>query len=131
MAGELQAIGLVTRDMAASCSFYRAIGVDVGEPPPDTDHFETTLPNGLRLMWDAVELIRSIDPEWQEPQGHGIALAFGCPSPADVDETHTRVVAAGFASAREPWDAFWGQRYAQVLDPDGNKVDLFAPLAGS
>jgi uncharacterized glyoxalase superfamily protein PhnB len=23
-------------------------------------------------------------------------------------------------------DAFWGQRYATVLDPDGNPVDLFA-----
>ena len=29
-----------------------------------------------------------------------------------------------------PWDAFWGQRYAQVKDPDGNVVDLFAPLQG-
>ncbi|MCZ6462364.1 MAG: glyoxalase, partial [Actinobacteria bacterium] len=25
-------------------------------------------------------------------------------------------------------DAFWGQRYATVLDPDGNAIDLFAPL---
>lgn len=24
--------------------------------------------------------------------------------------------------------AFWGQRYAVVRDPDGNDVDLFAPL---
>jgi hypothetical protein len=28
-----------------------------------------------------------------------------------------------------PYDAPWGQRYATVLDPDGNIVDLFAPLA--
>ncbi len=28
----------------------------------------------------------------------------------------------------KPWDAFWGQRYASVLDPDGNAVDLFAAL---
>ncbi len=26
------------------------------------------------------------------------------------------------------WDAFWGQRYAILHDPDGNGVDLFAPL---
>ena len=38
------------------------------------------------------------------------------------------MIAAGFASKSEPWDAFWGQRYAQVVDPDGNDVDLFAPL---
>ena len=30
---------------------------------------------------------------------------------------------------KEPWDAFWGQRYAQIHDPDGNVVDLFAPLS--
>jgi uncharacterized glyoxalase superfamily protein PhnB len=30
----------------------------------------------------------------------------------------------------EPWDAFWGQRYAVVHDPDGNGVDLFCPLKG-
>ena len=26
-----------------------------------------------------------------------------------------------------PFDAFWGQRYATVLDNDGNGIDLFAP----
>ena len=39
------------------------------------------------------------------------------------------LVAAGYQGGKEPWDAFWGQRYAQVFDPDGNSVDLFAPLA--
>jgi hypothetical protein len=29
-----------------------------------------------------------------------------------------------------PYDAPWSQRYVSVLDPDGNMVDLFAPLAG-
>ncbi|MGB5655838.1 MAG: glyoxalase, partial [Acidimicrobiia bacterium] len=32
---------------------------------------------------------------------------------------------------RAPFDAFWGQRYATVLDPDGNGVDLFAPIEGA
>ena len=30
-----------------------------------------------------------------------------------------RVVEAGFHGEQEPWDAFWGQRYAQLSDPDG------------
>jgi len=42
--------------------------------------------------------------------------------------THARAVAAGFRSRKEPFDAFWGQRYAQVIDLDDNIVDLFAPL---
>lgn len=36
---------------------------------------------------------------------------------------------AGYRGHKEPWDAFWGQRYAIVNDPDGNHISLFAPLS--
>ena len=39
-----------------------------------------------------------------------------------------RLIAAGFRGKAPPYDAFWGQRYATVLDPDGNGVDLFAEI---
>ena len=122
----LAAIGIVTRDMSESVRFYRTLGVDV--PDPEGDHLDATLPNGLRLMWDNVELIKQLNDLWVEPHGHGMALAFECASPAEVDETYNRIVDAGFRGGREPWDAFWGQRYAWVYDPDNNQVDLFAPL---
>ena len=126
----LDAIGIVTADMAASCRFYALLGVPVGEPADGEDHFEATLPSGLRLMWDSVGLMKQLDPHWEQPVGHPLGLAFHCGSAAGVDETHAAIVAAGFESKSDPWDAFWGQRYAQVLDPDGNAVDLFAPLDG-
>ena len=127
MAGpQLAAIGIVTNDMGEAVRFYRLLGVHV--PEPEGDHLDATLPNGLRLMWDTVELMRKLDPEREEPRGHRIALAFECGSPVEVDEAHARIVEAGFRSKEEPYDAFWGQRYATVLDPDGNPVDLFAPL---
>jgi uncharacterized glyoxalase superfamily protein PhnB len=49
-----------------------------------------------------------------------------------VDRIYTDLVNAGYEGHLEPWDAFWGQRYATVRDPDGNGVDLFArlPAAG-
>ena len=124
----LAAIGIVTADVGESCRFYRTLGLQIPEPPGD-DHFEIELPNGLRLMWDTETLIKQIDPEWTPPTSARVALAFECDSPADVDETHQRLVDAGFRSKAEPWDAFWGQRYAQVFDPDGQSVDLFAPLS--
>jgi len=40
-----------------------------------------------------------------------------------------RLTTAGHPGSLNPYDAPWGQRYATVLDPDGNMVDLFAPLA--
>jgi uncharacterized glyoxalase superfamily protein PhnB len=73
-------------------------------------------------------MMKQIDPDWEESVGHRIGLAYLCDSPAEVDSVHARLVGAGYRSHKEPWDAFWGQRYAQVLDPDGNIVDLFAPL---
>jgi catechol 2,3-dioxygenase-like lactoylglutathione lyase family enzyme len=121
---QLAAIGIVTRDTAESARFYRALGLDVPEPTPGEDHFELALPNGLRLMWDTVELIQKLDPEREEPRGQRMGLAFEC----DVDAVHARLVEAGFESKSDPWDAFWGQRYAQAIDPDGNVVDLFRPL---
>ncbi len=58
--------------------------------------------------------------------GHRVALAFAAPSPDAVDAAYAEIVAAGFTGHVAPWDAFWGQRYAVVHDPDGNALELFA-----
>ena len=60
--------------------------------------------------------------------GQRVTLAFKCDSPAEVDALYQQIVQQGYEGHREPWDAFWGQRYAVVADPDGTLVDLFAPL---
>ena len=128
MPAKLAALGITAQDIPQSVRFYRELGVDVADPESAEDHHEATLPNGLRLMWDTVELMRKLDPEWQQPQGHAISLAFECDGPDDVNATYARVTQAGFQGMTEPFDAFWGQRYANLLDPDGNAVDLFASL---
>jgi catechol 2,3-dioxygenase-like lactoylglutathione lyase family enzyme len=120
-------VGLVVADMPRSLAFYRALGLDLPADADDAPHTEVTLPGGLRLAWDTVEVIRSFDPAWQPPTGgHRASLAFRCDSPADVDATYRRMVDAGHAGHLPPWDAFWGQRYAVLVDPDGTAVDLFA-----
>lgn len=128
MDARLDMIGLVVEDMARSLAFYRELGLN---PPADADqqpHVEVTLAGGLRLAWDTVETIRSFDPDWTPPSGgHRVGLAFLVNSPADVDRTYDRLTALGYHGQKPPWDAFWGQRYAVVHDPDGNGVDLFAP----
>jgi uncharacterized glyoxalase superfamily protein PhnB len=124
----LAAIGIVTADIPESCRFYRELGLDVPEPTAGEDHFDITLPSGVRLMWDTEAMMKQLDPDWQQPQGQGTTLAFECANAADVDATYGRLLAAGFDGKKEPFDAFWGQRYANVVDPDGNVVDLFATL---
>lgn len=129
MAPRLDLIGIVVTDMATSLAFYRRLGLDIPSDADSQPHVDTALPSGLRLAWDTVATIHSFDPEWSKAKGSSpIALGFLCDSPADVDAMHAELVAAGHRSHNAPWDAFWGQRYATVLDPDDNAVDLFAPL---
>jgi catechol 2,3-dioxygenase-like lactoylglutathione lyase family enzyme len=132
MTTRFNVIGIVVADMATSLDFYRRLGLPVADGVDGEPHVEVALPGGLRLTFDTQETIRSFDPSWTPPSGgHGMSLAFACEDPADVDRTHDSLVAAGARSHLSPWDAFWGQRYATVLDPDGNPIDLFAPLAAT
>jgi len=128
---KLDMIGLTVANMAESIRFYRLLGMQITDPEPDQKHHETVLPNGLRVAFDDVEMIREIDPEWEQPVGQGMGMAFLCDSVEDVDARYNQILEAGFVGRRDPWDAFWGQRYAQVADPDGNTVDLFHPLPAS
>ena len=122
-------IGIIVQDMAAALRFYRQLGLPIPDGVEAEDHVECTLPNGLRIAWDTATLVQSIDEHWSTPSGgHRMNFAFLCDSPTEVDSTYARLTGAGYSGHKPPWDAFWGQRYAQVFDPDGNPVDLFAPL---
>ncbi len=122
-------IGLVVADMATSLAFYRRLGLEIPAGADTEPHVDVAVPGGLRLAFDTVETIRMFDPDWAPPTGGPrIALAFACDSPAEVDRCYADLTGAGYAGHLAPWDAFWGQRYAIVHDPDGNGVDLYAPL---
>ncbi|MEU7886761.1 VOC family protein [Microbispora bryophytorum] len=129
MAPTFDLIGLVVTDMAASLSFYRRLGLDIPSSADTEPHVEVTLPGGLRLVWDTADVVRSFDPAWSPGSGGPrMALAFRCDGPEEVDRLYADLVEAGYEGYLPPWDAFWGQRYAVVHDPDGNGVDLFAAL---
>ena len=121
-------IGIVVRDMETALAFYRLLGLDI---PPDAGtepHVEIALENGFRIAWDTIELMESIHPGWGVPDGHRMVLAFKCASPEEVNTLYKQVIGAGHQTHKAPWDAFWDQRYAVVIDPDGNLIDLFASL---
>lgn len=131
MAPTFDVISVVVADMGKSLAFYRRLGLAVPADADGEPHVECAVAGGLRLCWDTVETIRSFQPTFTLPSGEGrIGLAFRCDSPAEVDRVHADLVGAGYRSELEPFDAFWGQRYATVLDPDGNGVDLYAPTGG-
>lgn len=122
----LDVVGIAVQDMAASLSFYRLLGLDIPEVFEEEPHVEITL-EGFRLAWDKVEVLHEVYGGWvKEPVGHRIELAFRCDSPGDVDAIYHRMVRNGYRGHKEPWDAAWGQRYAVMVDPDGNLISLYA-----
>lgn len=126
------AVGIVVSDMAASLAFYRRLGLSV---PADSDgepHVEVPLGGGFRLLFDTEPTIRSFHPEWRAAGGGTprVELAFALPDPAAVDAAYGELTAAGAHGELAPFDAFWGQRYAVLHDPDGTAVSLYATSAG-
>jgi catechol 2,3-dioxygenase-like lactoylglutathione lyase family enzyme len=119
----------VVRDMARTLDFYRLLGLEI---PPSEDgrgYVSVDPERVVRLAWTSEEIERPVDPTSRPPTGSGrLGLAFRCDSPDAVDATFRTLVEAGHRSVLEPVDARWGARLCRVIDPDGNTVDVFAPL---
>ena len=127
----LDVVGVIVSDLHRAIEFYERLGLQFPEDPDPMGHghAEASLPGGLRFTLDTEESIPSFDPGWARPSGgHRMAVAFRCESREDVNRLYRELTDAGAHGYKEPWDAFWGQRYAQVKDPDDSVIDLFAPL---
>lgn len=122
------AIGIVVTNMPKSIAFYELFGLSFQAFGDDGDHYEAVLPSGMRLMLDTEALIQKLHPDHSYGHGGRISLGFSVETPAKVDELYQQVIAAGGSTDRVPFDAFWGQRYATVKDPDGNIVAIYANL---
>ncbi|MFC5405748.1 VOC family protein [Cohnella soli] len=124
---KLDMVGIVVKDMKAALDFYRTLGLDIPEQANGEAHVEVAQ-SGFRLAFDKQEMIKGVYGGWVEPVGHRIEIAFLCDSSDEVNKVYQTVIEAGYQGHNEPWDAFWGQRYAIVQDPDGNLISLFASL---
>ena len=115
-------------NLTASLEFYRLLGLAV--PDSDAPHVVVELPGGNTLSFDSEETIAAIHPGWAAPSSpHSrVTLALGVGTPSDVDALFEKVTGARYSGVLKPYDAPWRQRYSTVADPDGNWVDLFAPL---
>lgn len=122
---KLDMVGIVVKDMKKSLDFYRVLGFDIPEEMDYENHVEIEQ-GSFRIAFDTQLMVKEIYGEWTEPKGHRIELAFLCDDKDSVNCLYNKIIENGFAGHREPWDAFWGQRYAIVKDADGNLISLFA-----
>ena len=114
----LNAVTLVTADMARSCAFYDALGFEsiVGG---------ATAPFTTYRAGDGFLNVQ-LDPEHAPIPAIWGRVIFWV---ADVDELYTRAVAAGFKPEMAPSDAPWGERYFHLRDPDGHELSFARLLA--
>ena len=125
---KLDAVTVTSQDFTKTAAFYRLLGFTFPDFEAGAKHLEAiTQPGDVRLMIDDASLMQSITGKTPVPPTHS-AFAMKCASPAAVDAAIADIGKAGFTIVKQPWDAFWGQRYAIVADPDGYMTDLFAPL---
>jgi catechol 2,3-dioxygenase-like lactoylglutathione lyase family enzyme len=128
----LNQLDLVVADMEKALAFYRLLGLAIPEgttsQPWGMHHVEVVLANGFELAFDSFEMAEQYNAAARPPAAGSAVLGFRLPTREAVDALHDVVKAAGHAIAQEPYDAFWGARYAIVVDPDGNHVGLMSPV---
>ena len=125
---QLQTVGIIVKDMSKALEFYRTMGFDIPADKGEESNYDLELPNGLHLGFLTEETARQNDPNYQELGGQSLNLQFMVDTPIEVDEIYNKLINAGYESNSAPWDAFWGQRFARVIDPDGRIVNIYASI---
>ncbi len=120
-------MGVAATDLRRAVAFYELLGFRFPPFGDDEEHVEAEAGPGAQLMIDGAAMMTGLLGEPPRP-GNLAVFATRLTTPAEVDAVAGRVRAAGHAVVTEPWDAPWGQRYATVADPDGHRIDLYAPL---
>lgn len=121
-------IDIVVADMAKSLAFYNSLGLAAPMEKANEAQVSIVTPGGATIGLIAETAMRQAVPDWITPVGQRVTFACRCDSAAELDVTYAHMIKAGYVGLKAPWDAFWGQRYAFLADPDGNRVDLFAAI---
>jgi catechol 2,3-dioxygenase-like lactoylglutathione lyase family enzyme len=127
----LDQVNLVVRDVEVSRAFYARLGLDFGEErDPVWSAHHVSAARGADTPLD-VELDSTTSAAlWNEgwAGGSGAVLGFKVETRAEVDALVAALAAEGVRVQQQPYDAFWGARYAVVSDPDGNAVGIMSPV---
>jgi len=124
----LDQVNVVVTDMPAAVDFYRRLGMEVQDTGPEWDgHHRAVDTGGLDMDLDSAAFAAVWDRGWPRATA-GVVLGFRVQTREQVDELYADLTGAGHAGQQEPYDAFWGARYAVVADPSGNAVGIMSPI---
>jgi catechol 2,3-dioxygenase-like lactoylglutathione lyase family enzyme len=127
----LDQLNLIVHDVEASRTFYARLGLDFGDAPDAiwADNYASAV-HGEHTLIDVDVHSSTFVQKWDRgwPGGSGVVVGFKVDSRDEVDALVAALCADGVPVQQEPFDAFWGARYAVVGDPDGNGVGIMSPV---
>jgi predicted lactoylglutathione lyase len=128
---QFEGLNLVANDVDATANFYRRLGVEIGEDKiwrtsTGAHHTEgVALGPGAEVEIDSQALAPIYNAGSSEASD--TVIGFRLASREAVDAIYDELTTAGYDGRQEPYDAFWGARYAIVADSDGRDVGLMSP----
>jgi catechol 2,3-dioxygenase-like lactoylglutathione lyase family enzyme len=125
----LNQVNMVVTDMSATVAFYRRLGLTIPETDPDwaSHHRTAEMPGDIDLDFDSAEFARVWDKGWASGPRMGV-LGFSVSSREAVNDIYRDLTEGGYTGEQQPYDTFWGTRYAVIQDPDGNPVGIMSPV---
>jgi predicted lactoylglutathione lyase len=125
MGGMQQRVSLITLgvgDLARARVFYERLGWKTGAAPADDVVFFQA---GSMIvgLWSRDQLAEDCGVADGGGWG-GVALAYNCASPAEVDEVIEQARAAGATIPRAGAETFWGGYSGVFIDPDGHPWEV-------
>lgn len=121
----LAQVNLIVTDLERAKEFWATLGFPSAPRHPKAAVI--AFASGMNLVVHEPDFARHWDPAYAGPLAGSTVIDINVSSRSDVDDLHDRVVAAGYDSSVEPWDTFFGSRYAIVSDADGHRVGLKSP----
>jgi hypothetical protein len=130
-------INVVVGDVEAAARFLADLGVDVPVTMPEwAAHHQpvptSTSPHGSHARDQPafdIDLDSSSFAQWWgglPPSFNGVVLDLRVDERAEVEDLHERALTSGGRSLKEPYDAFWGSRFAVVEGPGPIIVGLMS-----
>lgn len=121
----LAQVNLIVTDLERARQFWELLGWP--SVPRHNNAAVVTFPSGMNLVLHEPAFARRWDPAYDGTSPGSTVIDVNLPSRQAVDDAHISAVAAGFSSSVEPWDTFFGARYAIICDQDGHRVGLKSP----
>lgn len=125
-------VNIVVSDVTGAAGFLRALGAEVPELP---DEWAEWAPHHIGFPAVATGFDADLDSaafasHWGGlPEGFtGVVVNLKAEDRAAVDAVFEQALALGAQALRDPYDAFFGARYAVVRGPGPLFVGIMSPL---